>query len=528
MAQAANFFDETRYLSFFDLKRNPFPVAPDDQNFYLSPHIDHILVNIVHGIVTRKGFIVLTGDIGLGKTTISRRIMQMLSEKEIKTSLVFHTTYRDAELIKEINRDFGLEAKGRTLADQMNTLTKYLVAQNRIGNNCAVIIDDAQNLDHRSLELVRIISNLEANQQKLVQILLIGQPELAAKLNSHELRQLKSRIIINEAVRPLTAAELETYLTFKLNVSGNSGQISLNRATIKTIHRLTKGNFRQVNILMDRCLYVAFLHDTKTISKKVVNKAHLDIVGTKPSWRRRWPFLVPAGALVLAVLLGLQSYSAFSAFSSNPVKKPVSHFSKPPQIASMPKDVDPESHPSAKVAKKRQPADAGVPTAVVDFLNAYKIADRADAFYSALRTDRFHQITEDIIKDTGYQLVRLSKVPEFIQKKYGILAYPSSESGQVSYYLLWRPSFGLKKFYYSYSDPTITNLQQKLATLHLYPHDPDGRVSGNLMSAVIKFQEQMKLPVTGYPDEATIFLLSQMEKRFNNSTTVENAQAAKK
>jgi len=135
--------ESTPYLNFFGLNQNPFPVAPDNLNFYISDNIDQILSNLVHGIVSRKGFMVLTGDIGLGKTTISRRIINILEKKGVETSLVFHTTYQDVELLKEINRDFGLKSNSQSYSDQMKLLSQFLLNQNRRGRNCAIIIDDA-------------------------------------------------------------------------------------------------------------------------------------------------------------------------------------------------------------------------------------------------------------------------------------------------------------------------------------------------------------------------------------------------
>ena len=199
--------EEMAYLKYFGLEVNPFPVAPDVEHFFLSRDIDRLITEIVHGIVTRKGFMALTGEVGLGKTTISRKIMKILEEKGVQTSLVFHTSYQDVELLRAINRDFGLLVDTLEFGDLMNVLQDFLLGQNMEGRNCAIIIDDAQNLSPESLELVRMISNLETDRQKLVQVLLIGQPELMEKLDSPELRQLKSRIIIKQEARPLPPEE---------------------------------------------------------------------------------------------------------------------------------------------------------------------------------------------------------------------------------------------------------------------------------------------------------------------------------
>ena len=197
--------EEQTHLEYFGFSQNPFPVTPDDENFYYSESIEQIIIELVHGIIARKGFMILTGDIGLGKTTISRKILHILAQKDVETSLIFHTSCQDVELLSEINWDFGLHPDTLNFSDQMRLLVDFLLEQNYEGKNCAIIIDDAQNLSTESLELIRMISNLEADHQKLVQILLIGQPELLDKLESQDLRQLKSRIIINKKVAPLSA-----------------------------------------------------------------------------------------------------------------------------------------------------------------------------------------------------------------------------------------------------------------------------------------------------------------------------------
>lgn len=195
-------FDETAFLNYFGLDRNPFPVAPDDDHFYFSDRIEQVVTEITHGVVARKGFMVLTGEVGLGKTTISRRIVNLLKKNKIITSMVLHTSYQDAELLMEINRNFGNGINIPRIGNQLRRLNNFLLAQSHQNKNCVILIDDAQNLNFKSFELIRMISNLEANQQKLVQIILVGQPELKGLLNSHRLRQLKSRVVIQKRSCP--------------------------------------------------------------------------------------------------------------------------------------------------------------------------------------------------------------------------------------------------------------------------------------------------------------------------------------
>ncbi len=510
--------EESGYLNFLGLDRNPFPVAPDDENLYISNHIDQILTEIVHGTNARKGFMVLTGEIGLGKTTISRRIISILEEKGVETSLVFHTAYQDVELLKEINRDFGIKTDSMLFGDQMKILNDFLLEQNSQGKNCAIIIDDAQNLNHKSLELVRMISNLETNQQKLVQILLVGQPELMDKLNSKKLRQLKSRIIITEEAKPLTLEAMNNYLLFKLILAGNKGQITIKKNALGKIHQFSRGNFRQINILMDRCLYVAFLYNTADIDKQVVKKAYADIRPEKSVSKKVRLSLALSTSLV-AALVGVFIYHDLfmEVFPVNAGKASIQthRIIRRPVIRQIPIIQDQESiHGDSGISVPKNKSEVkadkniGIPVAITDFLCACRVSAFEESFFTSLKTGRFHELTLTIFDNTGRWLIRLEDVPDYIRGEYDILAYPSEESGKETSYLFWKPVLRVERYYYGCRGKDIMKLQEMMANINLYNDFLDGIVGKNLMRAVNNFQKQMNLPVTGYPDERTIFLLS--------------------
>ncbi|MCD4722038.1 MAG: AAA family ATPase [Desulfobacula sp.] len=504
-------YKELSYLDFLGLDYNPFPVAPDDENFYISEHIDQILAEIVHGIISRKGFMVLTGDVGLGKTTISRRILSVLEEKGIETSLCFHTSYQDVELLREINRDFGVKTASLLFSEQMKLLNDFLLDKNREGKNCAIIIDDAQNLNNKSLELIRMISNLEANQQKLVQILLVGQGELMDKLNSRELRQLKSRIIIKKEVRPLKLKELENYLLFKLNVSGSGGLTNIRKSALSKIQKYTSGNFRQINILMDRCLYVAFLNNTTEISGKIIKEAYIDL--NPGGFRLKKRITV----LSLVIFLPLFLFAGFIYFTQdktsplfgvNTIRKMITPAKGLKMLPAVANAGEVPVHPQMMEIDKKT---VSLPVPVADFLKAYKLSMHENLFFEALETGRFQEVAVTILSKSGYQLIRLEHIPDHVKRKYGVLSYPNAVNGKKGYFLFWKPAFTLKKFYYSYRGKEIQKLQKELVKINLYNYHLDGIVGKKLMSAVIAFQKQIAIPVTGYPDEKTIFLLCHKE-----------------
>jgi general secretion pathway protein A len=515
--------DELRYLNFFGLKDNPFPVVPDEESFYCSENIEQIIMELVYGITTGKGFMVLTGDVGLGKTTISRVIIGILEEKGIASSLVLQTACQGIDLLREINRDFGIDIKSSDteaygFGDQMKHLNDFLVQQNLDGKNCAIIIDDAQNLNTESLELIRMISNLETGKHKLVQILLVGQPELMDKLNTKSLRPLKSRIIIQKEAIPMNREELKGYIQFKLNHAGNTGQLVVYQSAIRRIYQITRGNFRHCNILLDRCLNVAFLLDTKQIAPKIVKKAYEDMQGNKgPIAKRTYALgfimllllLVTGGAYVYNLEVR-DSYETSIDAGNIQENKGLNILDDRINSGVNPANALPVAETS--ISEKAVFVDSAgrhsiKPLAIKLFLEFYGLSDFEAAFLAALESNQLAGAARLILDKTGYQLIDMQEVPEYIRKQYGILSYPSPLDGRDRHVLFWLPSILIDKFYYSYSGQEIYVLQEIMRKMNLYNADLDGYVGKNLMKGIVEFQKRSDLPVTGYPDAKTIFLI---------------------
>jgi len=493
--------EELRYLAYFGIGYSPFPVAPDNENFYLSEHIDQILTEIVHGVVVRKGFMVLTGEIGLGKTTISRRIISILEEKGVETSLVLHSFYQDVELLREINKDFGLYTDSLRFSDQMKALNDFLLTQSREGKNCAMIIDDAQNLNYKSLELIRMISNLETDREKLVQILLIGQPELMNKLNSSELRQLKSRIIIKKEAQPLTQDELKNYILFKLNIAGNKGKTTIASRAFKRIYEHSKGNFRGVNFLMDRCLYAAFMHNTTKIDRSIVDEAYSDLNKVEQGGRKGVFLLSLLGILILFIggahYLGLFPKTDWLGANRKTGEGMLNGEKKREAL----------ELPGKRVLRQKIQKEKPVTEAVVKFLSVYNLSDFVRPFFKAMEKKDLREVADSIFEKTGYQMIRLDNLPENIRSRYGILSFSFDKGGKEGYFLFWRPKIRVTKFYLDYQGEEIRKLEGLLAAVKLYYYHLDGIVGPKLMRAINRFQETRGLEVTGFPDEKTIFLL---------------------
>ena len=269
---------------------------------------------------------------------------------------------------------------------------------------------------------------------------------------------------------------------------------------------------------MDRCLYVAFLYNTADIDKQVVKKAYADIRPEKSASRKVRLSLALSTSLV-AALVGVFIYHDLfmEVFPVNAGKASIQthRIIRRPVIRQVPVIQDQESiHGDSGISvpenKSEVKADKNIhiPEAVTDFLCACRVSAFEESFFTSLKTGRFHELTRTIFDKTGRWLIRLEDVPDYIRGEYDILAYPSEESGKETSYLFWKPVLRVERYYYGYRGEDIMKLQEMMANIGLYNDFLDGIVGTNLMRAVNNFQKQMNLPVTGYPNERTIFLLS--------------------
>src|SRR5262245_17642009 len=204
------------YLDFYSLKKAPFHTTPDPEFLFLSPSHKTALGALVYGIEERQGFVALVGEVGLGKTTILRSYLERVEPSQLKTIYIFHSNVSFSDLLKTICREFGLEVTTENVFDTVNHLHRVLLEEYKQGRNVALIVDEAQHMPIETLEHLRMLSNLETSTQKLMQIVLVGQPEFEAKLNNHALRQLKQRLVIRGTISPLTNKESRDYIIYRL------------------------------------------------------------------------------------------------------------------------------------------------------------------------------------------------------------------------------------------------------------------------------------------------------------------------
>ncbi len=478
------------YLDFLGLNRNPFPVTPDADDFFVSTNIDIIVTELVHGITLRKGFFVLTGEVGVGKTTISRKILQILTEGNICTSLVFHSLLSESGFIRQINKDFGIEGEAGDSDEELAKLNNFVLQQNAEGRNCAIIIDDAQNLSWESLEIIRMISNLEGNSEKLVQILLVGQPELIDRLNNNDLRQLKSRIVIQHEVSTLSRQGLQKYIDFKLTTTGPT-RLATPNSVFRIIYAETQGNLRRVNILMDRCLYVAYSNQSQSITPKMVRKAADDLKTASPRlFRRQWSLL----AVFIFVVLG-GVFVALGDFSFPDLNK-----GEPASVVI----------PIVRSEEIKSPPPI-VPESILTFLGEYNLGDYGQQFWKAIQHDNLLPLKQKIYQARGLQMVIFSEIPTAL-KHLDALRIAGKKSENPHYIFFWKPQLNIEQFHFRHQGKSIVQLQYLLEGQY-YTGPIDGIVGRKLMQAIVDFQTDLSLPVTGIPDNSTLFVLCSLKNK---------------
>jgi len=258
------------YCGFYGLKERPFNVTSDPAFFYLSRKHQEALAHLFYGVSQRKGVLVITGEIGTGKTTLCRFFLNRI-RKNIKTAFILNSFFSTSELIEAIVKDFGVRLKpgfGFSIIDEFN---RFLLKESRAGNNVVLIIDEAQNLNAQQLEHIRLLSNLETEKDKLLQIVLSGQPELNQKLDLHSLRQLRQRVMVRFHVSSLEPEEVAPYIGHRLKVAGAKGLPAFAPEAVNKIIEFSCGVPRLINIVCDRALLAGFTAEKFLIGPDIIN-----------------------------------------------------------------------------------------------------------------------------------------------------------------------------------------------------------------------------------------------------------------
>jgi general secretion pathway protein A len=280
------------YQRFFGLRESPFNVNPDPRYLFLTKHIQEALAGLTYGIQNRKGFILLTGEVGTGKTTLLNRLLDWLHGQQTATAFIFNSKLNENQLFDYVVADFGIPSGSREKSQVLLRLNQWLLERYRAGEAAVLIVDEAQNLSLDVLEEIRLLTNLETSTEKLLQIVLTGQPELEEKLKLPQLRQLRQRITLRCRTSPLTLEETFGYIAERLRIAGAKGEPIFSKEAIETVHLYSCGIPRVINLLCEHSLINAYVDHLRPVPAHLVEEVARDFQLDEIS-----PTVSPSGTL---------------------------------------------------------------------------------------------------------------------------------------------------------------------------------------------------------------------------------------
>ena len=311
------------YCDFYGFKEKPFTVTPNPRFVFLSKNHKEAFAHLLYGIDNHAGFILLTGEIGTGKTTVLRTLLSQLDNATVRSALILNPCLTATELLHNINREFGIDYEGLNASELLDSLNRFLLAENRSGHTVALVIDESQNLQPQVLEQIRLISNLETETDKLIQIVLAGQPELADILRKPELRQFGQRITVRYHLSSMDFDDTMAYIEHRLEVAGGFRAATFTRGAMKKLFAYSRGIPRLINIVCDRALLIGYIDENREISGQMAARAIAEVSG-----RRKGPaiFRLALGAGLTFILGAAGGMYAF-------LHKTPDKFPLPPRVA---------------------------------------------------------------------------------------------------------------------------------------------------------------------------------------------------
>jgi general secretion pathway protein A len=287
------------YKKFYGLKENPFNVTPDPRYLFPTGHTDEALACLTYGVLNHKGFILLTGEVGTGKTTLLNKLLESLRQQGVATAFVFNTRFNVPQFFDYVLADFGLPREPRLKSQMLLSLNQWLLDRFKAGSTTALLIDEAHNVSSELLEEIRLLTNLETSTEKLLQIVLSGQPELEHKLRRPDLRQLRQRITLRTKTYPLAPEETRQYIAQRLKVAGSDGRPVFTPEAVELIHRYARGIPRVINTLCEHALISGYADQRPVLGTEVIQEVakefeldRIDPMSAPPGisaeeWRRR-------------------------------------------------------------------------------------------------------------------------------------------------------------------------------------------------------------------------------------------------
>lgn len=288
------------YTKYFGLNEKPFTLTPNPRFIFLSKYHKEAFAHLLYGINNHYGFIELIGEVGTGKTTVLRTLLNQLHEDNYRTALIFNPCLSEVELLRSISHEFGLNSKSEYANELLAELNKFLLAETAKGRTVVLVIDESQNLKPEVLEQIRLISNLETENDKLIQIILAGQPELGELLERPELRQLNQRIAVRYRLKSMSMNETRAYIRHRMEIAGDTGGVSFSLFATRWIYLYTRGVPRMINILCDRALLIAYGDERRRISAGIVTRAIREILNVPQG--KRITRILTAGIILISII----------------------------------------------------------------------------------------------------------------------------------------------------------------------------------------------------------------------------------
>ncbi len=307
------------YCSYFGFHERPFTLTPNPAFIFLSRAHQEAFAHLIYGIENRSGFIMLTGEVGAGKTTVIRTLLSELKPETYATALILNPMVSTLGLLSTINREFGISDKGSEPAELVEELYRFLLLQKQAGRTSVLVIDEAQDMEPTVLEQVRLVSNLETSTEKLIQIILVGQPELETLMGRTDLRQLNQRITVRFHLTPMELSDTADYIRHRIKTAadGNETAVVFTGAAVKYIHNFAGGLPRLINASADRSLLIAFNHNLKEIDASTAKKGIRDVSSSSKCHQVKWKKLlwISLSVLFLFVIAVCYTYPVSEIFS---------------------------------------------------------------------------------------------------------------------------------------------------------------------------------------------------------------------
>ncbi len=286
------------YLSYYGFNKEPFHITPDPEFFFMSPSHKEALAAVVYGVEKGLGFVAMTGEVGTGKTTILRAYLERIRRTRIRPIFMFNPNVTFEALLVHLLREMGIDGRGKSERWMLHYLMRSLVHEVGKDRRVVLIIDEAQHMPNQTLEKLRLISNLETMDYKLMQIVLVGQPELDVKLGDYTMRQIRQRVAVRAKLRPLTPKECIEYIKHRLAHAGANPDTTFTPAAIKAIVKASEGYPRAINILCDNALVTGLGYQCKPITPKIAREVIHEFRGARQMPNLRWVGATLAGAAV--------------------------------------------------------------------------------------------------------------------------------------------------------------------------------------------------------------------------------------